>query len=438
MTDHNGHEPPDNPQRSFDPLLAPRAENPGAATSPGGSSTVLEAPATTPVAEPPPAAPTVTVPQPAPEWTISDQLLAEDYALTQDGDWVRLPKRWSFARRALVVFLGVGALIIVVALLANNWLQNQLDPPGAQGEEVAVEIPEGASTNDIASILADEGVVANSTVTRFYFRFNSDQEFQAGDYVFNKNSEVWSVREVLEAGPLPPVFQSVTIPEGLWLVDISSRLLDALPSFDPAELDLAIKGGGIRSKFQPEGNISLEGLMFPDTYQIDEDLQADEAAMVSRMVTQFDDVATELGYSQAQALTGLTPYELIVVASLIEEEAKVAEDRAKISRVIHNRIAEGMKLEIDATVIYALGEHTDELTFSDLNLDSPYNTRLNPGLPPTPIAAPGRAALEAALNPVDGPWLFYVLADEDGSHFFTDDFEEFQSQVAKSQAEGLF
>jgi len=178
--------------------------------------------------------------------------------------------------------------------------------------------------------------------------------------------------------------------------------------------------------------------MFPDTYQIDEDLQADEAAMVARMVTLFDDVATELGYSQAQALTGLTPYELIVVASLIEEEAKVAEDRAKISRVIHNRIAEGMKLEIDATVIYALGEHTDELTFSDLNLDSPYNTRLNPGLPPTPIAAPGRAALEAALNPVDGPWLFYVLADEDGSHFFTDDFEEFQSQVAKSQAEGLF
>ena len=149
-------------------------------------------------------------------------------------------------------------------------------------------------------------------------------------------------------------------------------------------------------------------------------------------------MATEVGYTQAEALTGLTPYEAIIVASLIEEEAKVPEDRAKISRVIHNRIEQGMKLEIDASVIYALGRHTTELTFADLNFDSPYNTRLNPGLPPTPIAAPGRAALEAAINPAEGDWLFYVLADEDGSHFFTDDFDEFQQQVAKSRAEGLF
>lgn len=445
MTDQNGHEPEDKQASAFDPLLAPRqpAAEPQAAA---GAPTVLEAPpAEAPPTEGPPTAapladapPPVTIPQPAPEWTLPDQLLAEDYALSRDGDWVRLPKRWSFARRAIVIFLGVAGLLLLVALLANAWLQDQLDPPGPQGEEVAVEIPDGASTNDIALILEEEGVVANATVTRFYFRFRSDQEFQAGEYVFNQNSEVWSVREVLEAGPAPAVFQSVTIPEGLWVDDISTRLLDALPGFDEGELDLAIRGGGIRSKFQPEGELSLEGVMFPDTYQIDDDLATDEAAMVTRMVAQFDEVVTELGYSQSETITGLTPYELVVVASLIEEEAKVAEDRAKISRVIHNRIEQGMKLEIDATVIYALGEHTTELTFADLNFDSPYNTRLNPGLPPTPIAAPGRAALEAALNPVPGPWLFYVLAEEDGTHFFTDDFTEFQNQVAKSRAEGLF
>jgi UPF0755 protein len=433
MNETNGHEPGETQASDFDPMLAPRPASVGS-SPPSGAPTVLEAPPQAPPAEVPPP----SIPQPPPEWTLPDQLLAEDYALSRDGDWVRLPKRWSFIRRSLLIFLVVAGLIIVAALLVNNWLQNQLDPPGPAGEEVTVEIPTGASTNDIARILAEEGIVANSTVTRFYFRFRSDEEFQAGEYTFNTNSEVWSVREVLEGGPLPAVFESVTIPEGLWLTDISSRLLDSLSAFDPTELELAVVGGGIRSKFQPEGNISLEGLMFPDTYQVDEDLQADEAAMVARMVAHFDEVATEVGYSQAQALTGLTPYEVIIIASLIEEEAKVPEDRAKISRVIYNRIAQGMKMEIDATVIYALGEHTTELTFADLNFDSPYNTRLNPGLPPTPIAAPGRAALEAALNPADGPWLFYVLADEDGSHFFTDDFDEFQNQVNKSRAEGLF
>ena len=284
MNDKNGHEPDKQPASHFDPLLAPRSE-PSAASS-AGSATVLEAPPEAPPTEVP-AAP--QIPQPTPEWTLPDQLLAEDYALSRDGDWVRLPRRWSFARRSLVVFLGVAALLLLAAMLANNWLQNQLDPPGNPGAEVAVEIPEGASTNDIARILAEEGVVANATVTRFYFRFRSDQDFQAGDYVFNTNSEVWSVREVLEAGPLPPVFQSVTIPEGLWVKDIESRLLDVLPGFDPGELDLVIRGGGVRSSFQPDGELSLEGVMFPDTYQIDEDLQGDETAMVQRMVARFDE-----------------------------------------------------------------------------------------------------------------------------------------------------
>jgi UPF0755 protein len=125
------------------------------------------------------------------------------------------------------------------------------------------------------------------------------------------------------------------------------------------------------------------------------------------------------------------------VASLVEEEAKTDGDRPKIARVIYNRVAEDMKLEIDATVPYALGMHKTELTQSDLEVDSPYNTRRYKGLPPTPIAAPGRASLEAALNPEEGPWIFYVLADAEGNHFFTDDYDEFLQKKEEGQEAGL-
>jgi UPF0755 protein len=122
---------------------------------------------------------------------------------------------------------------------------------------------------------------------------------------------------------------------------------------------------------------------------------------------------------------GISVYEAIIVASMIEAEASVAGDRDKIAAVIYNRLDEGMTLGIDATVLYAIGEHKEELTVSDLEVDSPYNTRKYPGLPPTPIGAPGSASLEAALNPADGTWLYYVLADCEGNHAFSTSYDEF-------------
>jgi len=125
------------------------------------------------------------------------------------------------------------------------------------------------------------------------------------------------------------------------------------------------------------------------------------------------------------------------VASLIEAEAKVDEDRAKISRVIYNRLAEPMSLGIDATVYYALGRRGGALTESDLAVDSPYNTRRFAGLPPTPIALPGRASLEAAINPEPGPWLYYVLADQSGVHTFSESYDQFLDDVDAAREKGL-
>jgi UPF0755 protein len=179
----------------------------------------------------------------------------------------------------------------------------------------------------------------------------------------------------------------------------------------------------------------MEGLLFPDTYRVEQD--DDEASLLARMVATMDDIAGQAGLDQAEARTGYTPYEVLIVASLIESEASIPEDRPKIARVIYNRLEEGMTLGIDATVYFALGRRGGGLTRSDLEVESPYNTRQVGGLPPTPIAMPGRASLEAAMNPEPGPWLYYVLSDADGHHAFSESYEEFLRNKAQAERDGL-
>ena len=153
----------------------------------------------------------------------------------------------------------------------------------------------------------------------------------------------------------------------------------------------------MRSQFQPADK-SIEGFLFPDTYEIGEG--ADETAAVQAMVTQFDKVATEVGLADAQALVGHDPYEVLIVASLVEEEAKVDADRPKIAQVIYNRLRQGTPLGVDATLCYLHEERPCVLHHRAISRADPYNSRKNVGLPPTPIASVSRKALEAALHPV--------------------------------------
>ena len=365
------------------------------------------------------------------------QALAEDEALYfGDDSWIRFRRPWGFWQRTII--LG-GALALLLGggyWWADGWLDRQLDPPGAAEGRVLVEIPSGAGVGDIARILAAEGVVANATVARIWWR--DAEGLQAGSYYFARNMATEDALATLEAGPIPPVYQSITIPEGLWVTEIADRLLDSLPEFDPDELHEALTDGGLRSRFMPTDTDSLEGVLFPDTYQVDEAGATDEQALLQRMVEQFDRVAVDVGLNDAIERIGLTPYQLLVVASIIEAEAARAEDRPKVARVIYNRINAGMKLEMDATVLYALGQRKATLSAQDLDVDSPYNTRRYQGIPPTPIAAPGRESLEAAMNPEPGPWLYFVLVERDGTLFFTEDFDEFLLRAADARARGVF
>ena len=422
------------------PARRPDADLPSAGDSPSARPAPQAIAAATTAASPnePVAAAAGPRGAPAPgDMLLDPEAIAEDEALFFGDDaWIRFRRPWGFWRRLLVLVGGLALVLGGAYWWGNSWLQRQLDPPGEAHGSFLVEIPSGAGVNDIARILASEGVVANATIARLWWRDAAD--LQAGSYYFAENMSVDAARAVLESGPIPPVFESITIPEGLWLSEIADRLLDSLPEFDPVELQAALTDGRIRSRYVPAGITSLEGVLFPDTYQVDETGVSDERDLVRRMVEQFDTVAAQIGYDDAPERIGLTPYQLLVAASVVEAEAARSEDRPKVARVIYNRLNEGMPLQMDATVLYAIGQRKSSLTLTDLDIDSPYNTRRFPGLPPTPIAAPGRESLAAAMNPEPGEWLFFVLVERDGTLFFTEDYDEFLVRAADARARGVF
>ncbi|HYO61082.1 MAG TPA: endolytic transglycosylase MltG, partial [Actinomycetota bacterium] len=194
-----------------------------------------------------------------------------------------------------------------------------------------------------------------------------------------------------------------------------------------------LEKGKLRSSLLPDGVTSHEGLLFPSTSQIGED--EDEVAVARRLVEEMEEQVAPIDFATAEAM-GYSRYEAIVIASMIEAEAKIDSERPKVARVIYNRLEIGEKLGIDATVNYAIRDHKLDLTLSELAVDSPYNTRRYPGLPPTPIGAPGAEALSAAAEPADGDWLFYVLADCDGRHAFSATYDEFLVDKAAYEALG--
>ena len=335
-------------------------------------------------------------------------------------------------RRLPMIFLGLLGLVVLVGAGGIIWLQRQIDPPGGSGRRVDVTIPNGSSTKRIGAILDDRGVISSARVFDFYVRFTGSGPFQAGDYTFRRNSSMGTVVDVLDQGPAPPPTVRLTVPEGLTLAEVAERV-GRLPGRSEERFLAAVRSGRVRSSLQPEGSNDLEGLIFPDTYEFEE--KEDEEDILRAMVEAFDQMATETGVAAGRE--NLTPYQLVILASLIEREAKVPDERPMMAQVMYNRLDRGERLGIDASVRYGLNKPRGPLTRSDLEKDTPYNTRIRAGLPPTPIAMPGRASLEAVVNPTPGDWLFYVIADESGRHNFATTLAEHNRYKAEAQAKGL-
>ena len=337
--------------------------------------------------------------------------------------------------------LKILAALVLLSLLAVAGLvvsyQRQADPPGPPGEEVKVTIPEGSSSRKIAQILADEGVISSAwTFSRVYLRLNGAGDWQAGEYAFRKDQSFGEAAQVLDKGP-QLTFERLTVPEGLTLPQIAEQI-GKLPGRSAERFLEVARSGQVRSRLQPPGSTNLEGLLLPDTYFVEP--KDDERALLERMVKSFDDTATQLGYTDGSGPAGLSPYQLVTLASLVERETRFDDERGKVARVMYNRLERNQLLQVDATVIYALGKSADRnvrVLLKDLEVDSPYNTYKVAGLPPTPIAAPGKESLAAALDPEDGPWLFYVVTEPDGHHSFATTNAEHAANIRLAEKNGV-
>jgi UPF0755 protein len=359
----------------------------------------------------------------------------EELTWDEEDEFVRVRHGgWRIAGGLLAVVLIIFGGYIAIGE-GRGWFDRQLDPVGEPGEAISVVVPRGATTSDIGVQLATNGVIPNSTFFRYYVEWKNEGNFQAGEYTFYVNSSAEEAIAVLNDGPKPPDVDQFIILEGLWTTEILDRIADQLPGITVEQLNAALDGGTIEPRYRPPGETSWEGLLFPDTYEVNKGATATE--VLKKLSDEFARVTGGVGYGAAETKLGYSAYEVLIVASLIEAETRVDEERSMVASVIYNRLREQWILGIDATCIYGAGDRDVELTRSVLDQETPYGCRNVRGLPPTPINSPGRASLEAALNPSDSDFFYYVLTDPAGRHTFVETQEEFSEQVQICRDLGL-
>jgi UPF0755 protein len=293
---------------------------------------------------------------------------------------------------------------------------------------VRVTVPAGASFGAAVDSLARSGVISSPKLFGFYASVRGrDRELKAGTYVFQPGTSWNGVLDALTRGK--GLVHTVTIPEGFSLASIAQLIGRAL-SVPPESVIAASSDTALRHRLDVP-TPTLEGYLFPDTYTFAEGTSPSEA--VRTLVGRFEQVWKPEWDARLQELT-MSRHDIVTLASIIEKEARLAEERPVISAVYHNRLRIGMLLQADPTVQYALGKHVDRVLYKDLEVDSRYNTYKHVGLPPGPIASPGAASIEAALYPANVPYLYFV-AHPDGHHEFRQTFSEHTEARAQIRRE---
>ncbi|MDQ3717317.1 MAG: endolytic transglycosylase MltG [Actinomycetota bacterium] len=351
----------------------------------------------------------------------------------------RPPDRSGRRPLGILVSLGVIAALVAGIFFGGRAIvglfstEPAADYSGQGSGTVEIEVPEGASTARIADVLAGSDVVASAQAFLDAASGNADiMTIQPGLYQMRlQMSGEEAVALILD--PAARLLERVTIPEGYTV----ARTIESLA--DQTEIPLADFQAAVDAPEQlglpPWSNGQLEGFLYPATYDITPDSTA--AEILGAMVAQFNEVAVETGLEANAAAVGLTPYEVLVVSSMVQSEVTLERERSLVARVIYNRLDQNIALGIDATLAYELRINGRELTTEALNTDSPYNTRTRVGLPPTPISNPGQPSIVGALQPAPGDYLYYVLQNVEGEHLFTASYDEFLAAKAQCEAAGL-
>lgn len=328
-------------------------------------------------------------------------------------------------KKNIILMILICGVLVFSGCGLKEGLVEPVDPTDTS--EVLFTVPSGASTTKIAGLLKEQELIKSEQGFKFLSKdLGSDGKMQAGDYIISPSMSGQDIITKLVAGDTYVETDTFTIPEGFEVRQITYKL-EAEGLIDPATFYTALREDEFTNDFLNDINRSydLEGYLFPDTYEIEKG--ATEHEIIQLMLNRFERFLTSEIQSEI-ALKGLTLDEFVTMASIVEREAQLEDERGKVASVFYNRIEKGMLFQSCATVQYILGERKDVLSFDDIAIDSPYNTYKYAGLTPSPIANPGEASLLATLHPEDTDYLYFRRSvKNDGSQVFTKTLKEHEA-----------
>lgn len=327
-------------------------------------------------------------------------------------------------------------LIIILLILSSAsislviYYNNTINHPFTQKDgNVEVAVENGDSLYKILSKLYNNKEIKNQYIIKYYIkRTNLPVYIKQGDYEFNSDIALADFVDALNKGTHNKTLVKLTVPEG-FNIDLIANAIQEKGLLTKEEFITAVKKYPLPEYIDNNTNkkYALEGYLYPDTYEFLKGAKAEY--IIGTMIKRFEEVFNEINKDSKAAKEDI--HKIITVASIIEKESGI-DEKGKVASVFYNRIEKHMKMQSCATVLYALGKHKDKLYYKDLEVKSPYNTYINNGLPPGPISSPGIESIKAALNPEKTDYLFFVSYN-DGTHFFTKDYQEFLKVKEKTQ-----
>ena len=342
----------------------------------------------------------------------------------------------------IIVTFSCLTLSVIFASNAASLVEKSIDSVSTENSKelkiVYISIPQGSSATDITSILDNKGVISSSLAYEIYLRNeNMSDKLRAGNYEIPNNLEFDELTAVLLKGP-PLKTYNITIPEGLWITETLTSI-SSQTGFDVASLENSLVSGLVESKYVYLGDYkklqNWEGLIYPNTYEINVEANGEE--ILQLLVSELEIVVDKI-FSENELPYWIDSFnELFTIASLVEAESKLEEDRPLVASVIKNRLSDDMLLQIDATVLYALQKRKSQVLLIDLQVDSSYNTYKYSGLPPTPISGFGERSILATINAPESDFIYYLLTEKDGKMSFTNDYSEFINMKNKAKEEGV-
>jgi UPF0755 protein len=344
------------------------------------------------------------------------------------------PRPRSHRRRPrwLRLVVTAGSLLILLVALVALWYEVNEHAFGPEGKQVVIIVRNGESTSQVIDDLSNHHVIASTTAFRFSDIIGGAFTVSPGGYALRQNETYGAIKSVFAAAP--NVFP-VTVDPGYTLSEVAARV-GSVPGHSQAAFERTAASGMVRSAFEPAGTTNLEGMLGAGNYIVvpgETDTQ-----ILQKMVTAFDQQATSAGLSTASASAlGFTPYEVITAASIVEKEGYIKKNMPDVARVIYNRLASNTALQMDSTVLYAIGQDGGPVTPQDEQIQSPYNTYLNRGLTPTPICIPSETALSSAVHPPPGSWLYFELVEKDGTEAFATTYAEQLANEQLAHSRGL-